>query len=96
MRQEEDKPFTEGSTTDGLRRSDVVNWYLSEIEGEIDSEEALETENLVVKCVIDRLVKNDNVLLALKDPILTEESIKAPLDDTDPYLVVHPNYVIET
>lgn len=97
MRQEEDKPITEGTAAEsGLRTSDVVNWYLTEIESEIETEAALETETFVVKCVIDRLVKNDGVLLALKDPVLTEESLKAPEDEADPYLVVHPNYVIES
>merc|ERR1719193_620947 len=91
MRQEEDKAMTEegAAAESGLRRSDVVNWYLTEIESEIETEAALETETFVVKCVIDRLVKNDGVLLALKDPVLTEESLKAAADDeADPYLVV--------
>jgi len=98
MRQEEDKAMTEeGAESQGLRRSDVVNWYLNEIAGEITSEEALGTENFIVKSVIDRLVKNDGVLLALKEPILTEESLAASADnEADPYLVVHPNYIIET
>jgi len=97
MRQEEDKAMVEDSTAEtGLRRSDIINWYLGEIENEIETEAALETETFLVKCVIDRLVKNDGVILALKEPILTEESLKAPADDeADPYLVVHPNYVIE-
>merc|ERR1712168_1287923 len=77
MRQEEDKAMTdEGAADSGLRRSDVVNWYLNEIESEIETETALETETFLVKCVIDRLVKNDGVLLALKEPILTEESLQ--------------------
>jgi len=99
MRQEEDKAMTEegAAAESGLRRSDVVNWYLTEIESEIETETALETETFLVKCVIDRLVKNDGVLLALKAPILTEESLEAAADDeADPYLVVHPNYIIET
>jgi len=97
MRQAEDKSMEDGAAEQGLRRSDVVNWYLGEIESEIETEAALETETFVVKCVIDRLVKNDGVLLALKEPQLTEETLKTPADDeSDPYLVVHPNYIIET
>ena len=42
----------------GLRRTDVINWYLAEIENEIENESALEAETFLVKCVIDRLVKN--------------------------------------
>jgi len=98
MRQEEDKAMTEeGASDQGLRRSDVINWYLEEISGEVDTESGLESESVLVKCVIDRLVKNDGVLLALKEPILTEESLQKPADDeADPFLVVHPNYIIET
>ena len=36
------------------------------------------------------------MLLALKEPNLTEDDFKpADEDEADPYVVVHPNYVIE-
>ena len=42
------------------------------------------------------LILQDGVLLALKEPLraLDEEALPAA-DEEDPYLVVHPNYVIE-
>ena len=40
----------------GLRISDVVNWYLKEIENEIDTEEELAQRKILVERVIDRLI----------------------------------------
>lgn len=42
----------------GIRRSDVVNWYLKEREAEIESEAELEEHTFLIGKVIDRLVKN--------------------------------------
>lgn len=75
----------------GTRRGDLVNWYLHEMEGEIDSVEELAERKVLVEKVIDRLVQHDHVLL----PLVTLE--EAPEGTTeDPYLVVHPNYIIES
>ena len=41
---------------DGLRRSDVVNWYLKEIESEIETEEELAEKKYLVDKVLNRLI----------------------------------------
>ncbi|RDD39503.1 Zygotic DNA replication licensing factor mcm6 [Trichoplax sp. H2] len=82
MRQEEEKQTDEG----GLRISDVVNWYLKEIESEIDTEEELAQKKI--------LVERDGVLIALKEPGLESGDTEKP-DSQDPYVVVHPNYAID-
>lgn len=94
MRQEEDKP-TESET--GIRRMDVVNWYLKENEKDIDSAAELEEHTFLIGKIIDRLVKSDGVLLALKEPFLggDGEAEQAEEDEGNPYLVVHPNYIID-
>lgn len=93
MRQEEDKP-TESET--GIRRSDVVNWYLKEKESEMESEADLEEHTFLIGKIIDRLIKNDGVLLALKEPFISDGDVEQAEDnESDPYLVVHPNYIID-
>jgi len=85
-----------GDEDKGLRRSEVINWWLGEIESEIKSEAELDEKTFLIRKVIDTLIHNDNVLLALNEPTLSEDSFK-PADESeaDPYLVVHPNYVVD-
>jgi len=91
MRKEEEK-----DDEVGIRRTDVINWYLKEREKEIESQAELEELTFLISKILDRLVHSDGVLLALKEPLkpTDEEAIPAD-DDENPYLVVHPNYVIE-
>ncbi len=42
----------------GLHRSDLVNWYLGEVEDDIESEQDLIDTKLLVEMVIDRLIKH--------------------------------------
>ena len=56
MRREENRLEEEGSDSEGLNRSQVVNWYLSEIEDDIETEEELLEKKELVEKVIDRLV----------------------------------------
>ncbi|CAB3979404.1 zygotic DNA replication licensing factor mcm6-B-like [Paramuricea clavata] len=87
IRHEEDKR----EDGDSLRRSDVVNWYLKEVEGEIETEEELAQKKFLVDKVLDRLIGHDHVILALQ----RQETEDTESDKSDPFLVVHPNYVIE-
>lgn len=40
----------------GVRQDELVNWYLKEIEGEIETVQELTDKKLLVEKVIDRLV----------------------------------------
>ncbi|KAL4229140.1 MCM DNA helicase complex subunit mcm6 [Mactra antiquata] len=92
---EEESEDTESS---GLRRSNLISWYLGEMESEIESEAELIEKKTVVEKVLDRLVHHDHVLIELAQTGLTrrtkqdEESL---IKEDDPYLVVHPNYVVD-
>eukprot|EP00112_Aurelia_sp_Birch-Aquarium-sp1_P012776 Seg2690.3 transcript_id=Seg2690.3/GoldUCD/mRNA.D3Y31 product="Zygotic DNA replication licensing factor mcm6-B" protein_id=Seg2690.3/GoldUCD/D3Y31 len=94
LRQEEEKTEEEEIA---MRRSDVVNWYLKEVESEIESEAQLEEKTFMISKVLDKLIQHDKVLIALREPLKAteEEDIEIAEDDENPYLVVHPNYVIE-
>uniref|UniRef100_A0A4W3HNK1 DNA replication licensing factor MCM6 n=1 Tax=Callorhinchus milii TaxID=7868 RepID=A0A4W3HNK1_CALMI len=78
------------------KRSDLIDWYLKEIESEIDSEEELINKKKLIEKVIHRLVHYDHILIELKRTGL--KSRKEERDETlelDPYLVVNPNYTLE-
>ncbi len=65
----------------GLRKSDLINWYLESIEEDMQSEEDLNANRRQVRAVIERLVRKDCVLIELTEG-----------DKSNPILVVHPNY----
>ncbi|XP_014668098.1 PREDICTED: zygotic DNA replication licensing factor mcm6-B-like [Priapulus caudatus] len=98
MRHEEElAEDSEDSEVVGTRRADLVNWYLNEISGDIDSEAELIEKKLLVDKVLERLIHHDQVVIQLATPGLRprrgEEGDSHA--EEDPILVVHPNYVIE-
>ncbi|KAL9966142.1 hypothetical protein ACROYT_G024167 [Oculina patagonica] len=94
LRAEEDRAG-EGFMDDaGLRRSDIVNWYLKTIEKDIETEEELAEKKIILDKVLDRLITHDNVIMALKEWGLAEEDY-VPTEEDDPFLVVHPNVVVD-
>ncbi|CAG5124538.1 unnamed protein product [Candidula unifasciata] len=95
MRKQEEEA---GEDESGLRKSEVIGWYLTEIQDELHSEEQLIEKRTVVEKVIDRLVHHDHVLIQLTQTGLKPRSGQE--DDmhkeADPILVVHPNYIIDS
>ncbi|XP_023241991.1 DNA replication licensing factor MCM6-like [Centruroides sculpturatus] len=77
----------------GIKRSDLINWYLKEIESEIETEEELIIKKLTVEKVIDRLIEHDQIIIPLSKQGLKGDSEE--MEEDDPILVVHPNYVPE-
>ncbi|KAM3604455.1 uncharacterized protein V6R79_011208 [Siganus canaliculatus] len=82
----------EAEEEEELKKSAVVNWYLKEIESEIDSEEELVNKKGLIEKVIHRLVHYDHILIELSqgglkgsESATTEEAV----------LVVNPNYTLE-
>ncbi|XP_018417304.1 PREDICTED: DNA replication licensing factor MCM6 isoform X2 [Nanorana parkeri] len=78
------------------RRSELLNWYLKEIESEIDSEEELVNRKKIIEKVIHRLVHYDHILIELTQTGLKGSGSEAEATkEEDPYLVVNPNYLME-
>uniref|UniRef100_A0A8C5HWX4 DNA replication licensing factor MCM6 n=1 Tax=Gouania willdenowi TaxID=441366 RepID=A0A8C5HWX4_GOUWI len=76
-----------------LKKTAVVNWYLKEIESEIDSEEELVNKKGLIEKVIHRLVHYDHILIELSQAGLKgSESASA---EEEAVLVVNPNYILE-
>ncbi|XP_004709896.1 DNA replication licensing factor MCM6 [Echinops telfairi] len=78
-----------------LKRSELVNWYLKEIESEIGSEEELINKKRIIEKVIHRLMHYDHVLIELTQAGLKGSSDGCESYEEDPYLVVNPNYLLE-
>lgn len=85
----------EDDLTQGLKRSEIIEWYLKVIEEEglIQNEDDLIKNKVVCEKVIDRLVKVDQILIALRDENRMEDDQED--DEEDSILIVHPNYVME-
>lgn len=49
----------------GVRQSELVNWYLKEVEEEIESVEELSEKKLLVEKIIERLVQHVSLLAVL-------------------------------
>uniref|UniRef100_A0A3B4WM45 DNA replication licensing factor MCM6 n=1 Tax=Seriola lalandi dorsalis TaxID=1841481 RepID=A0A3B4WM45_SERLL len=75
-----------------LKKSAVVNWYLKEIESEIDSEEELVNKKGLIEKVIHRLVHYDHILIELSQAGLKGSESESPEEGV---LVVNPNYILE-
>ncbi|XP_078084173.1 zygotic DNA replication licensing factor mcm6-B-like [Mustelus asterias] len=78
------------------KKSELINWYLKEIESEIESEEELINKKKLIEKVIYRLIHYDHILIELKQTGL--KSRKGEGDEVleqDPFLVVNPNYALE-
>ncbi|THD27315.1 DNA helicase, partial [Fasciola hepatica] len=88
---EEETPSsdTADQTDTAPKRSELVNWYLEEVGDEFQTEAQLAECKLLVERIIDRLIKKDNILIPIGGTGLDRDTSES----TDPYLVVHPNYV---
>ncbi|XP_063986707.1 DNA replication licensing factor Mcm6 [Diachasmimorpha longicaudata] len=83
---------TEDEDEAGIRKSELVAWYLDQIQDQIDSEEELLERKALVEKIIDRLTYTDNIFITLANRELGEAKGE---HEEDPLLVVHPNYVLD-
>lgn len=77
----------------GIRRSNVIEWYLTYVGDQIESEEELYEKKQVVEKVIDRLTYHDGIIIPLATTGLKGKEQEE--NKQNPYLVVHPNYIID-
>ncbi|XP_015116230.1 DNA replication licensing factor Mcm6 [Diachasma alloeum] len=90
MRNKENSIEDEGEP--GIRKSELVAWYLDQIQEQIDSEEELLERKALVEKIVDRLTYTDNIFITLANRELGEARGE---EEEDPLLVVHPNYVLD-
>ncbi|ORY90619.1 MCM2/3/5 family-domain-containing protein [Leucosporidium creatinivorum] len=82
----------ERETNAGLPRSEVVQRYLEDLEGEMTGIEQLEAETVLIEKVLTKLVK-EKYLLELRGSGLVEDD--AEETDDDPILSVHPECEVD-
>ncbi|MBN3321008.1 MCM6M factor, partial [Atractosteus spatula] len=80
-----------------LRKSELINWYLKEMESEIESESELIAKKNLLEKVLHRLIHYDHIIIELTQTGLKRAGAQGedPRPEEDPFLVVNPNYVIE-
>lgn len=83
----------EAEEEEELKKSAVVNWYLKEIESEIDSEEELVNKKGLIEKVLHRLVHYDHILIELSQAGL--KGSESASSEEEVVLVVNPNYILE-
>ncbi|KAM9349621.1 DNA replication licensing factor MCM6 [Symphorus nematophorus] len=83
----------EAEEEEELKKSAVVNWYLKEIESEIDSEEELVNKKGLIEKVLHRLVHYDHILIELSQAGL--KGSESASTEEEVVLVVNPNYTLE-
>lgn len=99
LREEETKCIGEGNDTEGVKKSELVQWYLEQIEELLESEDDLIERKVLVERLIERLITHDQVLIPLRTTNLKQKKKSEDAMDEDegddPYLMVHPNYVVD-
>ena len=81
----------ERETGEGVKRPEIVQWYLEQRENDIDTEAQLIEEQTLVEKVITKLVK-ERQLLELIGQGLQSSSSQEESQAADPILYVHPDY----
>lgn len=97
LRDEEMRCLAAGTDTEGIKRSELVQWYLEQIQELLESEDDLIERKMLVERLIDRLITHDQVLIPLRTAELKskETQERTEGEEDDPFLMVHPNYVID-
>uniref|UniRef100_A0A6Q2WVL8 DNA replication licensing factor MCM6 n=1 Tax=Esox lucius TaxID=8010 RepID=A0A6Q2WVL8_ESOLU len=80
-----------------LKKSELINWYLKEMESEIESEAELVANKNVIEKVLHRLINYDHIIIELTKTGLKKvcDEGEEPVMEVDPFLVVNPNYTLE-
>ncbi|KAJ6225340.1 hypothetical protein RDWZM_003885 [Blomia tropicalis] len=89
----------ESGDSDGVRKSQLIDWYLERIVSEIENETELIQKKNICEKVIDKLINVDHILIELKSSLIpTKSSGDTTQTDEgmeDPILVVHPDYLVD-
>ncbi|PHH63727.1 hypothetical protein CDD81_5492 [Ophiocordyceps australis] len=79
---------------DGVLGSDLVDWYVEQVENDLDDEDAYHAEKTLANMVLKKMVK-ENILMSLRADVPDEHpSGSAPSPQHIVY-VIHPNCAVE-
>ncbi|KAH8917384.1 putative MCM6-involved in replication [Atractiella rhizophila] len=92
----------ERETSRGMRKSEVVQWYLEQKEGEIENMDELQKEKDLIEKVLKKLAK-EKYILEVRGEVEEQgenqddhEDRQGEQEDDDPFLFVHPEAVLGT
>lgn len=93
----------EAGESEGIRKSELIQWYLEQCVSEIENETELVSKKLICEKVIDKLISVDHILIELRTlkseqtsgQEAMEEDSQLEKPEEDNILVVHPDYVID-
>uniref|UniRef100_A0A668A9E9 DNA replication licensing factor MCM6 n=1 Tax=Myripristis murdjan TaxID=586833 RepID=A0A668A9E9_9TELE len=77
------------------QRSELINWYLKEMESEIETEEELIAKKTLIEKVLHRLIHYDHIIIELTKTGLKKVGDGDDPGTEDPLLVVNPNYILD-
>nr|POF14986.1 dna replication licensing factor mcm6 [Quercus suber] len=80
----------QSTAEDGVEEEDLLTWYLEQIEGQLQTQEDLETERSLARKVLKKMVKT-NVLLRIRGEGLADEQGEGLEQDDRVVYIVHPN-----
>ncbi|KAJ6233427.1 intein-containing DNA replication licensing factor mcm6 precursor [Anaeramoeba flamelloides] len=73
---------------DGMTQIQIINWYIKQIQDDLQTEEELINETKLARQVIRRLVSVDRILIEIQQPETNQS-------EDERILIVHPNYVTD-
>jgi DNA replication licensing factor MCM6 len=76
---------------DGVRRSELLQWYLETVEDMIHTEDDLRRLQRKAELVLRHLIKKTGVLLQLRRVATVQGESGADGEDDDPYIVLNPS-----
>nr|XP_027198794.1 DNA replication licensing factor MCM6-like [Dermatophagoides pteronyssinus] len=85
----------EAGESEGFRKSQLIEWYLEQIVGDIETETEFFQRRMICEKIIDKLITIDHILIELKSPESQEMEAEQEKVEPDNILVVHPDYVID-
>ncbi|KAH9420972.1 MCM DNA helicase complex subunit mcm6 [Dermatophagoides pteronyssinus] len=85
----------EAGESEGFRKSQLIEWYLEQIVGDIETETEFFQRRMICEKIIDKLITIDHILIELKSPESQEVEAEQEKVEPDNILVVHPDYVID-
>ncbi|KAM4055686.1 MCM2/3/5 family protein [Hirsutella rhossiliensis] len=84
----------ESGSGDGVDGDVLVNWYLEQLEEDLDGEESYHAEKALANMVLRKMVK-DNLLMALRGEGLVDGATSEAAEAAGVVYVIHPNCAVE-
>jgi DNA replication licensing factor MCM6 len=95
--EEEEDPSVDGDKLPGMKKSELIEWYLQQCceSNEIETEAELIKRKEICERVVDRLIRKECLLLELRDDGSIVDQNAAREEDVDFMIMVNPHLDVE-